>query len=97
MSGGSRDYECFRFEEAYSGRMYDAEMDALIDDLARVLHDVEWYDSGDIGEERYRKTIREFKDKWFGGGNVRLERIGEIVEHKLTELNKDIQQMIEGE
>ena len=51
MSGGAYDYECYRFEEQYTGRMHDAEMNELVKDLYDVLHDVEWWQSDDIGED----------------------------------------------
>jgi hypothetical protein len=66
MSGGTYDYLCFKIEDTYAERTYDEELDEMIVDLAKVLHDLEWWQSGDIGEEDYRKTLRWFKDKWFG-------------------------------
>lgn len=66
MSGGSHNYECFRVEEEYTGRMHDAVMNKLIEDLVVVLHDLEWFDSGDICEGTYRQSVEKFKEKWFG-------------------------------
>ena len=45
--------------------MYDIELNDLMKDIAKLAHDLEWYDSADIGEESYRKTVAEFKRKWF--------------------------------
>lgn len=42
MSGGSYEYIYYRLEEECKGRMYDAEMNDMIKDLAEVLHDLEW-------------------------------------------------------
>tara|TARA_R110000868_G_scaffold30796_3_gene113535 strand:+ start:36 stop:248 length:213 start_codon:yes stop_codon:yes gene_type:complete len=46
--------------------MQDAELNSLILELTDVLHDLEWWQSGDIGEDAYRKTVEKFKKKWIG-------------------------------
>jgi len=54
--------------EIYCGRI-DAkykELDELINDLSNVLHDLEWWKSGDITEESFEKSWNAFKEKWFG-------------------------------
>lgn len=74
MSGGSYDYVCYKLSNECEGRMYDAEMNDLITDLCEVLHDLEWWQSGDTSEESYRKTLAKFKAKWFKGNRkVRLK------------------------
>ena len=67
MSGGSYSYIYSRLSEECENRMYDAEMDDLIKDLCKVLHDLEWWQSGDTSEEEYRKRLSAFKKKWFKG------------------------------
>jgi len=67
MSGGSYAYIYSRLSEECENRMYDAEMDDLIKDLCKVLHDLEWWQSGDTSEGQYRKTLSAFKKKWFKG------------------------------
>ena len=67
MSGGSYNYIYSRLSSECENRMYDAEMDDLIKDLCEVLHDLEWWQSGDASEERYRKTLSIFKKKWLKG------------------------------
>ena len=64
MSGGSFNYEYYRFNETYSGSMNDPILNELVEDLTNVLHDLEWYESGDYSETQYRETANEFKDKW---------------------------------
>ena len=66
MSGGSFDYGCYTLERLYSMKMDDDELNNMMIDLIKVLHDLEWWDSGDIGEEAYRKTVSDFKSTWFG-------------------------------
>ena len=91
MSGGSYDYVCYILSNECEGRMYDAEMNDLIKDLCEVLHSLEWWQSGDGSEDRYRNTLTKFKAKWFKGNRkVRLkgyidEQIG-IVRSQLYSL-----------
>ena len=92
MSGGSYEYICYKVEEQCVGRMHDAEMDEMMKDLAKVLHDLEWWDSDDIGEEDYRKTLKKFKAKWFNGDrNARLEI---IIDEKVEALRKELKEMM---
>ena len=91
MSGGSYSYIYSRLEEECVGRMYDAEMNDLIKDLCDLLHTLEWWQSGDTSEDRYREKLSRFKAKWFKGDrNERLkgyidEQIG-IVRNELYSL-----------
>lgn len=66
MSGGSHDYICYKLENECGGQMQDYELNEMLKDFFNVLHDLEWWQSGDIGEDSYRKTVKEFKEKWFG-------------------------------
>ena len=81
MSGGSYDYIYYKLQEECEGRMYDAEMNDLIYDLVKVLHDVEWWKSGDICEQTYRNTLAEFKHKWFCGN--REERLKGYIDEQI--------------
>jgi hypothetical protein len=82
MSGGSYNYICYSLSEECADQMYDDEMNDLIKDLCEVLHDLEWWQSGDIGEEDYRKTLSEFKTKWLGGN--REERLKGYIDKQLS-------------
>ena len=64
MSGGSLNYICYSLAEV-AGELRDRELDDLVQDLSKVLHDAEWWLSRDIGEESYREKARKFKEKWF--------------------------------
>ena len=84
MSGGSRNYLYWKIESEYVGKMYDSEINELVNDIAKLFHDVEWYESGDYSEETYRESVREFKKKWF---NVsRDEMIQRTIEKETKEL-----------
>lgn len=67
MSGGSYNYIYSRLQDECENRMYDAEMNDLIKDLCVVLHDLEWWQSGDTCEETYVESLQKFKQKWFKG------------------------------
>lgn len=60
FSGGSYDY-LYQKINIYA---YDEELTEMLEDLAKVLHDLEWWQSYDIDEEKYRTTVDEFKNKW---------------------------------
>ena len=87
MSGGSYDYLYYRVECEYVGRMHDRELNSMMHDLIQVLHDVEWWQSDDIGEEQYRDTVKKFKRKWFGTDVSRIER---IINESVSELRDEL-------
>lgn len=64
MSGGSYNYMYSAILHEYGGRVYDDEFDKLLHDLVKVLHDLEWWQSSDISESDYKKTLNKFKKKW---------------------------------
>lgn len=64
MSGGSHNYMYSRVEEEYVDRMFDSQLNTMIKDLAGLLHDLEWWQSGDYSEETYRESVNKFKKKW---------------------------------
>lgn len=85
MSGGSMDYICFRVEEAAS-MCDDVELADLLRDAANVLHDEEWWESGDYNENRYRESLAEFKAKWFKGN--RADRLKGYVDKEIERCQK---------
>lgn len=95
MSGGSYGYISYKLSEECEGRMYDAELDELVKDLSEVLHDLEWWRSGDTGEERYRKTVRSFKTKWFVA-DARERNLERIINEKIENLRAELIEMIGG-
>ena len=73
MSGGYLDYICFKLENI-TDRIDDREIKELVKDLADLLHDYEWWQSGDYSSDFYDKKLKEFKAKWFGDNrNERLK------------------------
>lgn len=91
MSGGSFNYMYERILDNYYNEMQDCEMNDLIMDLCAVLHDLEWWQSGDYGEDEYRKSVEDFKKKWISGqGNDDDARIKRIKTHVLEAVKKEL-------
>lgn len=92
MSGGSYNYIYSRLEDECVGEMHDAEMDEMIKDLCKVLHDLEWWTSCDICEEDYRKTLAEFKAKWFKGD--RTTRLKGYIDKQIGVARRELYAML---
>ena len=95
MSGGSYCYISSRLDDECVGRMYDIELNDLVKDLCDVLHDLEWWQSGDIGEKDYRDTVRKFKEKWFNEN--RDERLKNYIDSRIDEVKSELYELIEIE
>ena len=91
MSGGHFNYKFYELE-TYEGHMEDAELEELLEDFEVLLHDLEWYKSGDYDDEDYRKSVQKFKEKWFKGD--RSERLKRIVEEECAKLKESLMLMI---
>ena len=64
MSGGSFNYMYSKILETYSGELKDPELEMLLTDFCKVLKDLEWFESSDIGAEAMQKSVDRFKEKW---------------------------------
>lgn len=80
MSGGYLDYICYKLNDI-TDRIDDREIKDLIKDLAELLHDYKWWQSGDYGSETYYETLDEFKAKWFKGD--RQERLKGYIDEQI--------------
>jgi hypothetical protein len=74
MSGGSYNYMYCRIEYEYVGRMYDSQLNAMMKDLVDLLHDLELWMSCDYSEDTYRKSVTEFKKKWFKQTKIDVQK-----------------------
>lgn len=92
MSGGSHGYVYSSIDYELVGNMKDREMDDLMKDIVKVAHDIEWWDSSDISEDTYRKTVREFKEKWFGSN--REERLKGYVDDAISDAKKEMYKLL---
>ena len=79
------DYVYFHVDEAAS-MCEDMELAELLRDAALVLHDEEWWRSGDSSEDAYRKMLAEFKAKWFEGD--RADRLKGYVDREIEQCRK---------
>lgn len=95
MSGGSHDYICYRIEEELQGQMHDKELDDLMEDIAQLVHDLEWFDSGDIGEKEYRESAAKFKEKWFKGN--RTERLKGYIDEAVDDVKQELYKLLDIE
>ena len=98
MSGGRFNYqdetlmsEMFGYPGEYDlipNVMEDREISELTYDLLNLIHEYDWYASGDTGKEDYLKAKNAFKKKWFGTNRgLRIKRIvDETIEHTRKEL-----------
>lgn len=92
MSGGSHNYICYKIEEELVGQMHDKELNDLMKDIAKLAHDLEWFDSSDYGENDYKKSVEKFKNKWFG--KSRNERLKEYIDESVNKLKEQLYTMI---
>lgn len=91
MSGGSMNYICYRIEEE-ADNLGDRELIELVKDVAKLMHDCEWYISGDYGKDTWEESARLFKQKWFGSS--REERLKPMIEEIFANARKECMSLI---
>ena len=82
MSGGRFDYvdgqlknEIFGWSDIPRNVFEDREISELVWDVLDLIHDFDWYASGDTCKETYLKKKAAFKKKWFSNRGVRVRQI----------------------
>ena len=82
MSGGHFEYkdsslkrEMFGWTDRPHNVLEDRELSELAWDLLDVIHDYDWYKSGDTCKETYLKAKEKFKKKWLSNRGVNVRRI----------------------
>lgn len=82
MSGGHFDYvdsrlksEIFGWTDRAHDVFEDREISELVWDVLDLIHEYDWYKSGDNCEEKYLKAKAKFKKKWFSNRGVRIRNI----------------------
>lgn len=94
MSGGRFNYidsslkvEIFGWGDKPTNVFEDREISELVWDVFDLIHDFDWYVSGDTGKETYLKAKSDFKKKWFSNRGVRIRQIVDDAIHQVkTEL-----------
>ena len=95
MSGGRFEYadsrlksEIFGYFAEKPGNVFeDREISELVWDVLELIHDFDWYASGDTCKETYLKKKAEFKKKWLDNRGVRVRR---IVDDALAEVKAEL-------
>lgn len=94
MSGGRFNYtdgtlkrEIYGWVDRPHNVFEDREISELVWDVLELIHDYDWYASGDTGKETYLKAKAEFKKKWFSNRGVRIRR---IVDDAIEECKKEL-------
>ena len=87
MSGGSLNY-FYCDLESHIGDFGDKELDELVEDLAELFHEREWYLSDDTGVGSWNEARDAFKAKWFTK-HGRQERI----EKYLADIGDEVRKM----
>ena len=67
-------------------------MNDMIEDLCNVLHDLEWWQSCDSSEAKYRETLAKFKKKWFHGD--REERLKGYIDKQIGIVRRELYALI---
>lgn len=91
MSGGSMNYVYARICEA-AYYVHDKEIKELLKDLSELMHDLEWYESGDYGKDTYLKSLAEFKKKWFK--DDRTERLKSYIDESLKDVKEELYALV---
>lgn len=70
----------------------DRELSALLIDILQLVHDYDWYASGDTSRKDWVTAKDEFKDKWFK--QDRNDRLSEIIQKRLDEVADELKEML---
>ena len=99
MSGGHFNYkdsdlknEIFDWEDKVTNQFEDLEISQLVFDVLELIHEYDWYISGDTGRENYLEAKRAFKKKWLRGNNV--DTLREIIDDKLVATSLELKEML---
>ena len=94
MSGGHFDYldsrlkdEIFGYENKVKNVFEDREISELVFDVLDLIHEFDWYYSGDTGKETYLEAKAKFKKKWLGNKGIRIKR---IIDKALDEVRAEL-------
>ncbi len=96
MSGGYFEYidsqlksQIFGWRDKYNNVFEDKQISELVWDILSLIHEFDWYKSGDNCRETYLKAKREFKEKWLSGDDNR-ENTKRIIDEALNEMRQEL-------
>lgn len=94
MSGGRFEYmdsslkdKIFGWTDEPGNVFEDWEISELVWDVLDLIHEYDWYASGDTSKEKYLKAKAKFKKKWFNNRGIRIRQ---IVDLALTETKEEL-------
>ena len=94
MSGGYFEYrdshlknEIFGWSDTPRNVFEDREISELVWDVLELIHDYDWYKSGDTCKDTYLKNKAAFKKKWFSNRGVRVRH---TVDTAIQELRNEL-------
>lgn len=94
MSGGRFCYmdsslknEMFGYTDTPHNVLEDRELSELAWDLLELIHDYDWYKSGDTGKQTYLDAKANFKKKWFSNRGIRVRQ---IVDEAIKDLKSEL-------
>lgn len=101
MSGGLWDYkdkylkyEIFGWDcDKPTNVFEDIEISHLIYDVFKLLHDFDWYQCGDTGEDDWLKAKHKFKSKWLVENDARTK---ELIDSSIEDLKQELYKSFEG-
>ena len=95
MSGGRFDYkdqglrnEIFGWGDTWCNVFEDREISELVWDVLNLVHEFDWYDSGDTGEDTWLKEKVAFKEKWLSSNNV--DRVKRIIDDTFRDAKEEL-------
>ena len=95
MSGGHFNYldshlknEIFSWSDKCHNVLDDRELSELVWDMLDLLHDYDWYISGDTGEDSWIKAKKKFKDKWLNA--ERKDIVKRMIDDAVEECREEL-------
>lgn len=95
MSGGRFDYkdlalreEIFGYDDKFSNVFEDREISKLVWDVLDLIHEFDWYSSGDTSEKQYLEAKDKFKKKWLE--SVPEEMVKKIINEVMDEVREEL-------
>ncbi len=99
MSGGHFNYDddrlkntIFDYEDKPSNQFQDPEISELVFDVLTLIHDYDWYISGDTGREDWLKAKKEFKRKWLRKNN--LDTLEKLIDSRIEATRSELKEML---
>lgn len=75
--------------DTWNGRnvLEDKELSEMLYDIFTLLHDYDWYVSGDTSEKTYLEAKKKFKDKWLKNPGIRVQH---VIDSAVEELRQEM-------